>query len=86
MLVPHPQVLRTLLAQYATARIAVAENDTPGSRQTLESVVYTLCVATGTRTIRDALTAADALLENAAAARAKASSAPDTLTRVTLTA
>jgi len=62
MLTPDPQVLRTLLARYATARIALLEQDTPAGRRALEDVSYTLCVATSTRSVNDAILAADYVL------------------------
>ncbi|WP_405779249.1 DUF5133 domain-containing protein [Streptomyces sp. NBC_00859] len=62
MLTPDPQVLRTLLARYATARIALLEQDTAAGRRALEDVTYTLCVATSTRSVNDAILAADYVL------------------------
>lgn len=59
---PDPQYLRSLLARYATVRIALAQGDVRASTQELEDVTYTLCVTTGTNTIDDALAAADAVL------------------------
>ncbi|WP_242438632.1 DUF5133 domain-containing protein [Streptomyces sp. CB00455] len=69
---PDPQFVRTLLARYATARIALAQDSGPQWEQELDDVTYTLCVATGSRSIGDALAAADAYLEQSAAAKAPA--------------
>ncbi|WP_328318285.1 DUF5133 domain-containing protein [Streptomyces sp. NBC_00388] len=76
MLTPDPQVLRTLLARYATARIALLEQDTPDGRRALEDVTYTLCVATSTRTIKDAILAADTALGVSRPAGAAAGTTP----------
>ncbi|MFJ1807176.1 MULTISPECIES: DUF5133 domain-containing protein [unclassified Streptomyces] len=67
MIVPDPKVARTLLTRYATLRIAQAERDTPQTARELQDVTYTLCVLMGTADVREAVAAADALLENAAA-------------------
>ncbi|MFJ5291201.1 MULTISPECIES: DUF5133 domain-containing protein [unclassified Streptomyces] len=63
MLTPDPQVLRMLLARYATARIALLEQDTAAGRRALEDVTHTLCAATSTRSVEDAVLAADGVLE-----------------------
>ncbi|MEV6025986.1 DUF5133 domain-containing protein [Streptomyces sp. NPDC052036] len=62
MLVPDLKVVRGLLTRYASLRIALAERDTPEGAQELEDVSYTLCVMMGTRTVQEAVEAADALL------------------------
>ncbi|MCF1511605.1 DUF5133 domain-containing protein [Streptomyces glomeratus] len=62
MLVPDPKVVRGLLTRYASLRIALAERETPEGARELEDVSYTLCVMTGTRTVDEAVQAADALL------------------------
>ncbi|CAL9329315.1 DUF5133 domain-containing protein [Streptomyces sp. enrichment culture] len=61
MLIPDPHYLRSLLARYADLRIAQCRGER-GLEQRLEDVTYTLCVATGTTRIEDALARADALL------------------------
>ncbi|EFE65247.1 MULTISPECIES: DUF5133 domain-containing protein [Streptomyces] len=62
MLVPDPKIVRRLLTQYATLRIAQAEGHTPAAARELEDVSYTLCVMTGTSSIHDAVARADDLL------------------------
>ncbi|MFI0961200.1 DUF5133 domain-containing protein [Streptomyces sp. NPDC021080] len=62
MLVPDPKVVRRLLTRYAALKIAYAEKETLETARSLEDVTYTLCVMTGTTTVRDAVVAADALL------------------------
>ncbi|MEU6394037.1 MULTISPECIES: DUF5133 domain-containing protein [unclassified Streptomyces] len=62
MITPHPQILRSLLSRYATARVQLVENDTLANRRLLEDVAYTLCVTTGTREIEDALATAERFL------------------------
>ncbi|MET8953527.1 DUF5133 domain-containing protein [Streptomyces sp. NPDC004393] len=62
MLVPDLKVVRGLLTRYASLRIALAERDTPEGAQELEDVSYTLCVMMGTRTVQEAVEAADVLL------------------------
>ncbi|MFJ4868925.1 DUF5133 domain-containing protein [Streptomyces sp. NPDC088757] len=72
MLIPDPRTLRSLLTRYADLRIAEARGERREG-QPLEDVSYTLCVATGTTRIEDALAAADVLL---AASRARRSARP----------
>ncbi|MGC4982375.1 MULTISPECIES: DUF5133 domain-containing protein [unclassified Streptomyces] len=62
MLVPDPKVVRRLLTRYAALKIAYAEKETLETARDLEDVTYTLCVMTGTTSVRDAVVAADALL------------------------
>ncbi|MEV1021083.1 DUF5133 domain-containing protein [Streptomyces sp. NPDC050264] len=62
MITPHPQILRTLMSRYATARVRLIEDDTVANRRLLEDAAYTLCVTTGTCEIKDALAAADRFL------------------------
>ncbi|MBQ1088295.1 DUF5133 domain-containing protein [Streptomyces sp. B93] len=62
MIIPDPKVVRELLTRYASLRIAQAEHAVPAVARELEDVSYTLCVMTGTRGIREAIAAADALL------------------------
>ena len=64
MIVPDPKVARTLLTRYATLRIAQAEAERPETARELQDVTYTLCVLMGTADVREALAAADALLES----------------------
>ncbi|MEU6847739.1 DUF5133 domain-containing protein [Streptomyces sp. NPDC046716] len=65
MITPSCAVLRTLLAQYATARIEHAEQPGPRTARQLADVSYTLCVITNARSLTAALTVADALLQRA---------------------
>ncbi|MFI9122171.1 DUF5133 domain-containing protein [Streptomyces bikiniensis] len=67
MLIPDSRTLRSLLARYADLRIAEARGERRDG-QLLEDVSRTLCAATGTTCVEDALVAADALL---AASRAR---------------
>ncbi|CAL9360862.1 MULTISPECIES: DUF5133 domain-containing protein [unclassified Streptomyces] len=55
MLMPHPAVLRGLLAEYEAAAIdePVDATGRPGPRT--RDLAYTLCVSTGTRDVRRAL-------------------------------
>ncbi|MFE2301662.1 DUF5133 domain-containing protein [Streptomyces sp. NPDC059445] len=62
MLVPDPKVVRRLLTRYAALKIAYAEKETPETVRGLEDVTYTLCVMTGTTSVREAVAAADVLL------------------------
>lgn len=75
MLKPAPAVLRGLLSRYADARITLALEDSPRVRLELENVSFTLCVATATRNIKDALAAADDMLAAAPYAPAAATAA-----------
>lgn len=59
MLMAHPAVLRPLLEEYYALK---ATEPLAASRRRLDDVRYTLCVATGTRRITDALAAAHAHL------------------------
>ncbi|WNO70216.1 MULTISPECIES: DUF5133 domain-containing protein [unclassified Streptomyces] len=58
MLLAHPAVLKDLVEQYETLRALHAEKGSPGVRQRMEDVAYTLCVSTGTRDVDAALIAA----------------------------
>lgn len=62
MLVPDPKVVRTLLTQYASLRIAQAERARPEVARELVDTSYTLCVMMGTTDVRVAIERADALL------------------------
>ncbi|MFJ6694242.1 DUF5133 domain-containing protein [Streptomyces sp. NPDC091294] len=55
MLMPHPAVLRGLLAEYEAAAVdeTVDATGRPGPRT--RDLAYTLCVSTGTRDVRRAL-------------------------------
>ncbi|MGP3998766.1 DUF5133 domain-containing protein [Streptomyces sp. 8N706] len=64
MLMAHPAVLRNLLEQYETLDAVHAHAGAPEARQRLEDVTYTLCVATGTLNIEDALIAARQQLQD----------------------
>ncbi|WP_328596287.1 MULTISPECIES: DUF5133 domain-containing protein [Streptomyces] len=65
VLKPDPRSVRTLLARYASARIALAHASDPKWEQELADVSYTLCVMTGTSAITDAVAAADEILATA---------------------
>ncbi|MER5949537.1 DUF5133 domain-containing protein [Streptomyces sp. NPDC001904] len=67
MLMPDAAFVRTLLSRYADLQMRHCERPSQELRWQLDDVTYTLCVCTGTRTIRDALAAADLVLEQAAA-------------------
>ncbi|MEV7344738.1 DUF5133 domain-containing protein [Streptomyces sp. NPDC093544] len=58
MLMPHPETLRGLVAEYEalTAQETVDGTEGPGRRA--QDLAYTLCVSTGTRDVRTALAAA----------------------------
>ncbi|GHB20854.1 MULTISPECIES: DUF5133 domain-containing protein [Streptomyces] len=62
MLMAHPATLRNLVKRYEALRSARARLGTPESVRQLEDVSYTLCVTTGTRTVHEALHAAEAQL------------------------
>ncbi|MBW8792370.1 MAG: DUF5133 domain-containing protein [Streptomyces sp.] len=62
MITPPPQTLRALLARYAEACVRMLEADTAARRRVVQDTAYTLCVATGTCDIKDALAEADRLL------------------------
>lgn len=62
VLVPDPKVVRTLLTQYASLRIAQAERARPEAARELADVSYTLCVMMGTTDVHEAIGRADALL------------------------
>ena len=62
VLVPDPKVVRHLLTQFASLKIAQAERERPATARELEDVSYTLCVLMGTTSVYDAIARADALL------------------------
>ncbi|MER7109903.1 DUF5133 domain-containing protein [Streptomyces sp. NPDC000229] len=55
---PHPSMLRTLVSRYEELAATSADSADPKIRRQREDTAYTLCVSTGTRDIRDALTVA----------------------------
>ncbi|MGY0021649.1 DUF5133 domain-containing protein [Streptomyces sp. cg35] len=69
MLNPDPMFIRTLLSRYADVQLRFSERATQELQWQLDDITYTLCVSTGTQSVRDALAAADRVLEHAAAAR-----------------
>ncbi|MEK8141987.1 DUF5133 domain-containing protein [Streptomyces sp. M10(2022)] len=62
MLMANPATLRSLVERYEALRRIHTRQGTPESSRHLEDVSYTLCVTTGTRTVPDALIAAEAQL------------------------
>lgn len=69
MLLPAEKELRAVLARFADARIRHDLRPTGRSGRELEDASRTLCVMTGTRSVEEALRAADALLEQLRADR-----------------
>ncbi|MEV5886332.1 DUF5133 domain-containing protein [Streptomyces sp. NPDC052020] len=69
MITPTEPQLRAALAQFASARIEHDVRPTGVNSQALDDATYTLCVMTGSRTVEEALLAADALLEQYGAGR-----------------
>ncbi|MFJ8810574.1 DUF5133 domain-containing protein [Streptomyces sp. NPDC102490] len=67
MLMPHPAVLRRLLAEYEAAAVNEPADATgrPGPRT--RDLEYTLCVSTGTRDVERALETARRRLAEASA-------------------
>ncbi|MFE7169959.1 DUF5133 domain-containing protein [Streptomyces sp. NPDC057616] len=63
MMVPAEKELRAVLAQFAQARIEHDVCPTGRSSRVLEDVTYTLCVMTASRTVEQALSTADLLME-----------------------
>lgn len=59
MLMAHPAVLDGLLSQYEHLRSEMERAPSAEARRRLDDVVYTLCVSTGTRSIDQALPAAE---------------------------
>ena len=66
VLMPDPKYVRTLLSRYADFQTRLMVQPNPELRRQLDEVSYTLCVSTGTRTIQEALVAADLVLETGA--------------------
>jgi hypothetical protein len=79
VLLPAEKELRAVLARFAEARFRHDLQPTGRSSRELEDTVYTLCVMTGTRTVDEALVAADALLERLRAARETVTGTPQVL-------
>ncbi|MGW2477720.1 DUF5133 domain-containing protein [Streptomyces sp. NPDC001665] len=65
MLMPHPDVVRSLLERYHEVQLRYSEAFSEELRRQLEDVSYTLCVSTATRTVPDALAVADTVLRQA---------------------
>ncbi|MCM2415423.1 DUF5133 domain-containing protein [Streptomyces sp. RKAG290] len=68
MLVPSPERIRTLLSRYNEVQLRHSQSSTYELQRQLEDVTYTLCVSTRTRTVSDALLAADAILRQSSIA------------------
>ncbi|MEU2421924.1 DUF5133 domain-containing protein [Streptomyces sp. NPDC007851] len=69
MILPAEKELRTLLAQFAQARIEHDVCPTGRTSRALEDATYALRVMTGARTTEQALLAADTLLQRYCADR-----------------
>ncbi|MDQ0986096.1 DUF5133 domain-containing protein [Streptomyces sp. V2I9] len=76
MLIPSPDAMRTLLARYNELQLRHSQDSDHELQRSLEDVTYTLCVSTGTRTVHDALLAADTILRRSAAEEEAAAGAP----------
>ncbi|OKI86400.1 DUF5133 domain-containing protein [Streptomyces sp. CB02414] len=63
MILPAQKELRAVLARFAQARIDHDVRPSGCTSRLLEDVTYTLCVMTGARTVEQALSTADRLLE-----------------------
>ncbi|MEV1044025.1 DUF5133 domain-containing protein [Streptomyces sp. NPDC049916] len=59
---PRPETVRSLLTRYNELRLEHSKDSANGLDRSLEDVSYTLCVTTGTRTVQDALHAAERIL------------------------
>ncbi|MFI6565140.1 DUF5133 domain-containing protein [Streptomyces sp. NPDC050534] len=79
MMVPAEKELRAVLAQFAQARIEHDVRPTGRSSRVLEDVTYTLCVMTASRTVEQALTTADLLMEQYRAGRGGMTQETETL-------
>lgn len=66
MLMPHPAFLTDLVSRYETLSARHAEDRSTQTRQRLDDISYTLCIATGTRDIDSALTSARRYLTDVA--------------------
>jgi hypothetical protein len=69
MILPSEKDLRAALARFAEVRFAHDVHPTAHSAGALEDATYTLCVMVGTRTVAEALAAADVLLQRFGADR-----------------
>ncbi|MFE5190640.1 DUF5133 domain-containing protein [Streptomyces sp. NPDC056628] len=69
MILPSEKELRAALARFAEVRFAHDVHPTAHSGRALEDATYTLCVMVGTRTVAEALAAADVLLQRFVADR-----------------
>ncbi|MFI7241182.1 DUF5133 domain-containing protein [Streptomyces qinglanensis] len=69
MLHPAEKTLRLLLARYADACAQHETAPAPETREAVEDLAYTLCVTTDTRSLAEALAAADRMLEDHVAER-----------------
>jgi hypothetical protein len=58
VLMAHPTVLNGLVEEYEALAALGADHGDEQARRRLDDITYTLCVATGTRNIDSALTAA----------------------------
>ncbi|MEU3901984.1 MULTISPECIES: DUF5133 domain-containing protein [unclassified Streptomyces] len=63
MILPAEKELRAVLARFAQARIDHDVRPSGCTSRFLEDATYTLCVMTGARTVEQALSMADRLLE-----------------------
>ncbi|MEV7203567.1 DUF5133 domain-containing protein [Streptomyces griseoluteus] len=79
MLLPAEKNLRAVLARFAAARIDHDVLPTAETGRMLRESSHTLCVLTGTHTIKDALRAADAMLEQYRADRSGITQADEVL-------
>ncbi|MFG2265739.1 DUF5133 domain-containing protein [Streptomyces sp. NPDC048720] len=71
MLLPAEKELRAVLARFADARFRHDLQPTGHSSRELEETSTTLCALTGTRSVEEALAAADALLDRLRADRGR---------------
>lgn len=69
MILPAEKELRAALARFASARIDHDVRPTGSTSRALEDATYTLCVMTSSRNAKEALLAADALLQRYCADR-----------------
>jgi hypothetical protein len=79
VLLPTEKELRAVLARFAEARFRHDLHPTSHSTRELADTSYTLCVMTGTRSVDEALTTADALLDRLRTDRQAATKAPQSL-------
>ncbi|MFC9930098.1 DUF5133 domain-containing protein [Streptomyces sp. NPDC127190] len=79
MLLPAEKELRAVLARFAAARLNHERQPTGSMSRELEDASYTLCVITGTRSVDQALLAADALLQQLRGNRSTTATTPQVL-------